>query len=531
MRNKSKGLKLADKITFSYLTYHILMVVLILLFVSVEIMRIQTSFEKQYRKDAEESILNLNERILQAQDALTLAMYGENVQMLRGRKGHLTVYEETNLELKIKNELTVLASQYQYVKDMGMYIPEYKMWIDARTWFEKKEEPSWTMKKGSLQIENGEIYFWTGIQDKHKSIEGYVWLDKEAIYELLENSIDEKVAMDIYIDNQCLTDNKVEGYHEIRVKSDIYPIEIRYYVPADMLSFKNEVYIVGILSVVVLVITALIFSSYLNREIHKPINNLVQFMESIKEENYKEQLEPCGKEEFHYVTLEFNKMKEYLEEYIEHKYEQELVMKQMELDHLQEQIKAHFLYNCFANISNLCKTYDVEKAEELSAALSKYYNYITRTNTDLIFLKEEYNHMKTYLTIQKIRFGNRVEIEVEELPANRGDIEVPRLILQPIVENSYKYCFEHVAEDALLRIYVKEEEEILKVIIEDSGYEMNDDTVKRIEAALNKGKGALSGLGNLQKRLKFIHPGNRIEVEKSELGGVKSTVIIHMKEE
>lgn len=467
---------------------------------------------------------------MQVQDALTLAMYGENPQMLRGGKGHLTIYEEIDLGMKIKKELTVLASQFRYVKDIGIYIPEYSLWIDASTGFDNKGEITQAYISNALRVKDGEIYLQLGIQEEYNYM-GYVWLDKEAVYDLLGQNMDEDIAMDVYIDKKCLTKNEVEDYRRIQVKSDVYPIEIQYYIPPDMLSFHEEVYILGALSVAVLFVTAVVFSFYLNRVIHKPLNNLVQFMENIKEQNYKEKLAPYGAEEFRYVTLEFNKMKEYLEGYIEQKYEQELVMKQMELDHLQEQIKSHFLYNCFANISNLCKTYDIEKVEELSAALAKYYNYITRTNKDLIALKEEYNHMKSYLTIQKIRFGDRVKIEVDDLPQDIENIEIPRLILQPIVENSYKYCFEHVAENGKLRIRVNENGVLLKIIIEDSGYKTNNETVQRIKNALYKEQGAISGLGNLQKRLKFIHPDNRIEIEKSELGGIKSIVIIRTKEE
>ena len=244
-------------------------------------------------------------------------------------------------------------------------------------------------------------------------------------------------------------------------------------------------------------------------------------MEQAKEEKGGEAAVHQGLEEFNYVTAEFNKMKEYLEYYTKRRYEQEIVMKQMELDHLQEQIKPHFLYNCFANISNLCKSYDVEKVEKLSQALSKYYSYVTRTGKELVSLRAEYEHMKNYLTIQKIRFENRVFIEVEELPQTGDNVEVPRLILQPIVENAYKYVFEHVEKEGKLIVRTAESETDVTITIEDSGYQMGEDVIRRIQDALEKEGGCITGLGNLQKRLQFMDTGNKIRAERSGLGGVK----------
>lgn len=249
-------------------------------------------------------------------------------------------------------------------------------------------------------------------------------------------------------------------------------------------------------------------------------------MEQAKEEKGGEPAVHQGLEEFNYVTAEFNKMKEYLEYYTRRRYEQEIIMKQMELDHLQEQIKPHFLYNCFANISNLCKSYDVEKVEKLSHALSKYYSYVTRTGKEMVSLREEYEHMKNYLIIQKIRFEGRVSIEVQDLPQAGDTVEVPRLILQPIVENAYKYVFEHVEKEGKLIICAEENDTTVTITIEDSGYQMGEDVLCRIQDALKKEDVHITGLGNLEKRLQFVDPENKIHAGRSSLGGVKMVLTV-----
>ncbi|MCI8783540.1 MAG: histidine kinase [Dorea sp.] len=524
---KADKLKLAYKLTFCYLLYHILLVTAILFFVDRGIVLLENRFEEKYRENAEVSMEALNQRLLQLKDTLTLAMYGENIQVLRGRKGSLTTYEEVNLKLKVKSELSVLANQYGYIKDLGIYLPEYETWIDVGTWFENQSVPGRKLFGDVLEVRSGEICLRLGMQNEKKYMEGYACLNSSELQKLLDQKIADNMRMQVTIDGQELSElGNAQDYYPITVRSELYPIEVTYYIPPEIMSLRKYLYVLGGISILFLAITAAAFSRYLNKAIHRPLNNIVRFMEQAKEEKGGEPAVHQGLEEFNYVTAEFNKMKEYLEYYTRRRYEQEIIMKQMELDHLQEQIKPHFLYNCFANISNLCKSYDVEKVEKLSHALSKYYSYVTRTGKEMVSLREEYEHMKNYLIIQKIRFEGRVSIEVQDLPQAGDTVEVPRLILQPIVENAYKYVFEHVEKEGKLIICAEENDTTVTITIEDSGYQMGEDVLCRIQDALKKEDVHITGLGNLEKRLQFVDPENKIHAGRSSLGGVKMVLTV-----
>ncbi|MCI9454670.1 MAG: histidine kinase [Dorea sp.] len=527
---KADKLKLAYKLTFCYLLYHILLVTAILFFVDRGIVLLENRFEEKYRENAEVSMEALNQRLLQLKDTLTLAMYGENIQVLRGRKGSLTTYEEVNLKLKVKSELSVLANQYGYIKDLGIYLPEYETWIDVGTWFENQSVPGRKLFGDVLEVRSGEICLRLGMQNEKKYMEGYACLNSSELQKLLDQKIADNMRMQVTIDGQELSElGNAQDYYPITVRSELYPIEVTYYIPPEIMSLRKYLYVLGGISILFLAITAAAFSRYLNKAIHRPLNNIVRFMEQAKEEKGGEPAVHQGLEEFNYVTAEFNKMKEYLEYYTRRRYEQEIIMKQMELDHLQEQIKPHFLYNCFANISNLCKSYDVEKVEKLSHALSKYYSYVTRTGKEMVSLREEYEHMKNYLIIQKIRFEGRVSIEVQELPQAGDTVEVPRLILQPIVENAYKYVFEHVEKEGKLVICAEENDTAVTITIEDSGYQMGEDVLCRIQDALKKEDVHITGLGNLQKRLQFVDSENKIHAGHSSLGGVKMVLTVRKR--
>ena len=112
-------------------------------------------------------------------------------------------------------------------------------------------------------------------------------------------------------------------------------------------------------------------------------------------------------------------------------------------------------------------------------------------------------------------------MEVGDLPAAAEQMLVPRLILQPVVENAYKYAFEHVETGGYLKIHTEADEKSVRIIVEDSGYQTDEDTVTRTREALEKEGVNITGLGNLQKRLQFLHPENGMKIERSELGGIK----------
>lgn len=532
MSRKANG-KLAYKLIASYLMNHIALALSILLIAGKGLSLIEGQFFEKYKSSVEEAVDSLNTEILQLKSILTHTLQDENVLMLRERKEQQSFYDQIQYKLKIKDNVDILASQYRLIEDMGIYIPEYNMWINARDWFSEKEAPSVKQSGGRLELKNHELYLLVGNNNHNIYSEGYVQFDAEELKQIQNLSMGEDTVTQIWVNGEVWVEqgaiNENIDYRDIQIKSELYPFEVRMFIPTDMISFRKYLYILGAISIVFLILTTIFFARYLNKAIHQPMQNMVSHIEGLNEGNYKEQLTHQGIDEFNYVTSEFNRMKQNLEIYIEKSYEQEISMKQMELDHLQEQIKPHFLYNCFFNISNLCKTYDVEKVERLSLALARYYRYITRTGQSLVSLQAEYDHMKNYLMVQKIRFEDRVEICMEELPESGKDVLVPRLILQPIVENAYKYVFEHVEKDGKLAIYTQEEEESIRIRVEDSGYQTTDETLNRAKEALEKPDEHITGLGNLQKRLQFLDSENGILIERSKLGGISNTLIVRKK--
>jgi sensor histidine kinase YesM len=166
--------------------------------------------------------------------------------------------------------------------------------------------------------------------------------------------------------------------------------------------------------------------------------------------------------------------------------------KQAELQSLRAKINPHFLYNALNSIASLATT-DARKTEQMALALSDFFKYaINREQKQLNTLSEELNAIRTYLEIEKVRFGDRLSFEID-CPSELLEIQIPQLLIQPLVENAIKHGLSQITENGLIGILVCKEESQLKIRVYDNGPAFPD--------------GPLSGFGiqNTQERIALLY--------------------------
>ena len=166
--------------------------------------------------------------------------------------------------------------------------------------------------------------------------------------------------------------------------------------------------------------------------------------------------------------------------------------KQAELQSLRAKINPHFLYNALNSIASLATT-DARKTEQMALALSDFFKYaINREQKQLNTLSEELNAIRTYLEIEKVRFGERLSFEID-CPEELLNIQIPQLLIQPLVENAIKHGLSQITENGLIRILVSSAENQLKIRVYDNGPAFPD--------------GPLSGFGiqNTQERIALLY--------------------------
>ncbi|MBP3966002.1 sensor histidine kinase [Paenibacillus lignilyticus] len=282
-------------------------------------------------------------------------------------------------------------------------------------------------------------------------------------------------------------------------------------------------------------IIVLFFSYWIYRVIHKPLEQLVRTFRKVEKGQLDVRLNPTTRDEFEYLYSQFNSMIGRVNVLIEEVYEQQIRSQRSELKQLQAQINPHFLYNTFFILNRMVKVEDYPKLKPFTKHLGNYFKFITRDASDEVALREELAFAQSYLEIQKIRFEDRIQIDIEPLPARYADLLVPRLTLQPIIENCYKYGLEDVVSGGQLHISFKHAGGLLTVVIEDNGKGMSEEDMSALNRKLSHSQAQLetTGMINVHKRLQLMYgKDSGIRVTTGEtLGGLKVELYIPVKEE
>lgn len=325
-----------------------------------------------------------------------------------------------------------------------------------------------------------------------------------------------------------------EKYLAVHSTSEYIGVRIARYIPerAVMSSIKNYQIWLWIFSIVSLIVIA-IFSIYIYSFIHKPVQRLMRAFKAVENGDLKVYIEHNHNDEFRYIYREFNMMVVNLNTLIDQVYKQKILMQNAQLKQLQAQINPHFLYNTFFILYSIARTEDYENLMSFLQQLGNYFKFITRNSEDEVPLSKEVEHARTYTNIQGLRFSKRISIEFEELPEKFENLIVPRLIIQPIIENSFKYGLEDKTDKGVLAIRFHEFGSFFCIIIEDNGNGMNRVNMSNLNNVLKDSdyEGEATGVVNIHKRLQLKFGKNSgLNICKSEIGGLKVVIRIEQKE-
>lgn len=231
---------------------------------------------------------------------------------------------------------------------------------------------------------------------------------------------------------------------------------------------------------------------------------------------------------------EADSLKEELRE-LNYKYEYD--MHKAEILSLQSQINPHFLYNTLEVIRGEAFLNDDLKSAELAESLANYFRYNISRRSDVVSLGEELDNVDNYIRIQKMRFGERINYEVffqTEKEEARG-AQIPKLSLQPLVENSIYHGLEKKARGGKVAVYITVTEKRLLIQVSDNGQGMDKGTLERLrrhiaaDVAIPKETDRHGGIAlmNVNKRIKMLY-GQEYGLEFSSREGFGTTAEITM---
>lgn len=176
-----------------------------------------------------------------------------------------------------------------------------------------------------------------------------------------------------------------------------------------------------------------------------------------------------------------------------------------------------------------------EEAYHMSDTLGLYFQYITRNSQEYMPLNQEYRHAMLYCEIQKLRFEGRVCVETDDLPEEYSGILVPKLIIQPILENAFNYGLRDKVADGLLKVTVSGNNSELLISIEDNGEELSDTKLQEIQinlktAATGNSPQEMTGILNIQRRLRiYSDDSGYLTASRSNLGGLCIQLVLPIR--
>lgn len=376
-----------------------------------------------------------------------------------------------------------------------------------------------------------EVYIKTSKNNYPKAQEATIFLMKNfrdgfLIIEILEESfeslkgsyrtnllISDKFDNIIYQDNTYFRD-KV-GKVTSNVKNHIsYTREINFFGNnliiwnfQDM-SFSYQLLIIGYTIIIFIFIGMIVTIPLISRKIAKSMNDPLLHLLDVIETNQKGKLDYeanlTSLYEFNVLIKKYNQLLNSIQSLIQSNRELAEREKWMEIKILQGQFNPHFIYNTLESIR-----YEIllnpKNASDMIVKLSQLMRYSIKNPSKTVYLYEDIKYIEDYLTLQKMRFGQRLEYEIQ-LNEALLEIKIPQLLLQPLIENSIKYNMDTVD---YLNIIIRGESlpSVYRIVIEDNGLGMSEERLNELNNQFNDQKiiNKNYGLFNVHRSIQLLY--------------------------
>lgn len=301
--------------------------------------------------------------------------------------------------------------------------------------------------------------------------------------------------------------------------------------------FRNITLLEVFLSAVPIIITILsiIIILYIRQWMIKPITRLTERLSQLGDSiPPSEFFISEGILEIDKANDKLNKVIFDMQELKIREYHSQLELKKIELNYLKNQIRPHFYLNMLSMIHSMLQTKNYKEIEELTILTSNYLRHLFMANQDFSELKDEVQHIKDYLEIQRIRYGNSIYFSLD-YNSDLQNTLVPSLLLQTFIENTIKHGFSFQDLFTILLSIKKvktEDSDYIQICIEDNGPGFSEEILSKLnqKQSLITEDGHHIGITNTIERLNLLYPNDyTITFENNEEGGAKILLLIPYK--
>lgn len=274
------------------------------------------------------------------------------------------------------------------------------------------------------------------------------------------------------------------------------------------------------------------FINHLVQSMFRQFYDILRSIRQVQKGDLNVVIEDCGKDEMGELGTQINKMLERIRQLMEDNLKREMLMKNSEIRALQNQINAHFIYNVLESIKMMAEIDEEYAISDAVTSLGKLLRYSMKWVSGNVIVEQELEYIKNYMALINLRFDYEIYLSLN-LPDIILKQEIPKMSLQPIVENAIYHGIEQMAADT--NIYIKGFTEGNDCIIEitDSGKGMSEEDVEKLRLKIageldsNGGSGNGIGLKNVQDRI-HIAFGEDYGIEIASKLGCYTKVIVRI---
>lgn len=362
---------------------------------------------------------------------------------------------------------------------------------------------------------------------------GYVFIVDEN--ENLLYHPDQRIIATGQVTDEALTDyESISGqghYHNKNTNTIVTKSDMNYVRWSLVgVTFEDEITSISMEVIEFLLITFVIsigmtiaISLFISIQISRPIQQLEKSMQMVTDGDLETRISIKSSErEVVALAHSFNHMVSRIQKLIKQNQKEHELKRKSDLDALQAQINPHFLYNTLDSIVWMAECKQHKEVVEMVNALAKLFRISISGGRNMIPLSDEINHAENYMLIQKKRYNEEYDYKIE-VDESILALQVPKLILQPLIENSLYHGLEYMVDHGLIHIKAELKEEDLYIYVIDNGEGMSPDTLKNIWNSRSKHSGV--GIKNVNERIQLMFGkeyGLSFESEQEE--GTKVTI-------
>jgi Predicted signal transduction protein with a C-terminal ATPase domain len=295
---------------------------------------------------------------------------------------------------------------------------------------------------------------------------------------------------------------------------------------SELMKNKTQTQFMYILVAAILLILAMLLSAIIAAEITRPIKILKESMKKAEQGNFQNaKIEYIPDNEIGILSKSFNVMNTEIQNLMEQNIYEQKQKRKSELKALQSQINPHFLYNTLDAIIWMAEGNKTREVVLMTSSLAKLLRQSISNENEVLTIEQEITYIKSYLTIQKMRYQDKLEFEIDVDKDIYGE-EIVKLVLQPLVENAIYHGIKFKETKCLLEVlgYASGNDIILKII--DNGVGMSEEALEHIfdEHKVNYRSNGV-GVYNVQMRLQLYY-GKNYGIQYESVLGEGTTVTI-----